>query len=140
MGMSWFNFIRAYRRTTTPSSRRRMAYLMTGAIAPTVGAFPFLPYSPSLRPSIELVFWSITFLTNLLVGILLVVMAYTVAFFGVSWPDRVVKGRLFKWLMRGPFTASMTLAVVTLLRRSAEAYWVLTMTHADPNRDGGVRY
>jgi hypothetical protein len=41
--------------------------------------------------------------------------------FGVPWPDRVVKGRLFKWLMRGPFTASLTLTVVTLLRRSANA-------------------
>jgi hypothetical protein len=47
-------------------------------------------------------------------------MAYSVAFFGVSWPDRVVKARLFKWLMRGPFTASMTLAVVTLLRRTGD--------------------
>ena len=119
MVLSWINFIRAYRRTTTNTSRRRMAYLITGAIAPAVGAFPFLPYSPNFSSDHELVFWSITFLTNLLVGILLVVMAYTVAFFGVPWPDRVVKGRLFKWLMRGPFTASMTLAVVTLLRRSA---------------------
>jgi hypothetical protein len=55
------------------------------------------------------------------VGILLVVMAYSVAFFGVAWPDRVVKARLFKWLMRGPFTASVTLAAVTIVRRTGEA-------------------
>ncbi len=121
MGLSWINFVRAYRRTTTNTSRRRMAYLITGAIAPAVGAFPFLPFSPNFSSEHQIIFWSITFLTNLVVGILLVVMAYAVAFFGVPWPDRVVKGRLFKWLMRGPVTASLTLAVVTLLRRSTSA-------------------
>jgi hypothetical protein len=40
-----------------------------------------------------------------------------VAFFGVSWPDRVVKRRLFKWLMRGPATASIILGLVTLVNR-----------------------
>ena len=121
MALAWVNFIRAYRRTTTNTSRRRMAYLITGAIAPAVGAFPFLPYSPEFAANHLLIFWSITLLSNLIVGTLLVVMGYSVAFFGVAWPDRVIKGRLFKWLMRGPFAASLTLAVVTLLRRSANA-------------------
>jgi hypothetical protein len=40
-----------------------------------------------------------------------------VAFFGVSWPDRVVKRRLFKWILRGPVTASMVLVFTTLLNR-----------------------
>jgi hypothetical protein len=53
---------------------------------------------------------------------LLVVMAYSVAFFGVSWPDRVVKRRLFKWLMRGPVTASTVLAITTLVRRAGQSY------------------
>jgi hypothetical protein len=47
-------------------------------------------------------------------------MAYAVAFFGVSWPDRVIKSRLFKWIMRGPVTASMTLALMTIVRRGGE--------------------
>jgi hypothetical protein len=49
-------------------------------------------------------------------------MAYAVAFFGVSWPDRVVKRRLFKWLMRGPVTASTVLAITTLVRRAGEYF------------------
>jgi hypothetical protein len=49
-------------------------------------------------------------------------MAYSVAFFGVSWPDRVVKRRLIKWLMRGPVTASTVLAVTTLVRRAGEYF------------------
>ncbi|MPM62185.1 hypothetical protein SDC9_109051 [bioreactor metagenome] len=47
-------------------------------------------------------------------------MAYSVAFFGVSWPDRVVKSRLIKWLLRGPVTASLTLALVTIVRRAGD--------------------
>ncbi len=119
--VSWINFVRAYQRTTTTASRRRMYYLIAGAIAPALGAFPFLPYSPNFAARHELTFWTVSVLTNLLVGILLVVMAYAVAFFGVSWPDRVVKVRLFKWIMRGPFTASLTLAAATVTRRAGEA-------------------
>jgi hypothetical protein len=49
-------------------------------------------------------------------------MSYAVAFFGVSWPDRVVKSRLFKWIMRGPVVASSALGVMTIVRRSGELF------------------
>ncbi|MFO7641744.1 MAG: hypothetical protein R6X17_10920, partial [Candidatus Competibacteraceae bacterium] len=42
LAVSWINFVRALRRTTTTTSRRRMAYLITGALAPALGAFPGL--------------------------------------------------------------------------------------------------
>lgn len=122
MAVAWVNFIRAFRRTTTSASRRRMGYLAAGAIVPALGAFPFLPYGPNFAAQHQLIFWSFSVLTNITVGVSLVVMAYSVAFFGVSWPDRVVKTRLFKWIMRGPFTASLTLAVTTLTRRAGEAF------------------
>jgi len=122
MTISWVNFIRAYRRTTTTASRRRMFYLVGASLAPALGSFPFLPYGPNFAARHQLTFWTASVLTNVLVGVFLVVMAYSVAFFGVSWPDRVVKTRLFKWIMRGPFTASITLAVVTLTRRAGEAF------------------
>jgi hypothetical protein len=60
--------------------------------------------------------------SNLLVGGLIIIMAYAVAFFGVSWPDRVVKSRLFKWIMRGPVTASAALGVMTIVRRVGEMF------------------
>lgn len=121
MGLAWINFIQAYRRSSTRTSQRRVGYLIAGAVAPFLGAFPFLPYSQNFASQHQLVFWCVAVITNLVVVTLLVVMAYAVAFFGVAWPDRVVKARLFKWLMRGPFTASLTLGVVTLLRRSTGA-------------------
>jgi len=56
------------------------------------------------------------------VGGLLVVMAYAVSFFGVNWPDRVIKSRLLRWLMRGPFTASVALGVMTIIHRVTQSY------------------
>ena len=66
----------------------------------------------------QLIFWIAATISNLLVSVFLIIMAYTVAFFGVSWPDRVIKRRLFKWLMRGPVTASTVLAITTVVRRT----------------------
>jgi hypothetical protein len=124
MVLSWVNFVRAYRRTTTPTSRRRMRYLITSALAPALGSFPFLLYGSALAVVHPIIFWLIAMLGNLAVGTLVVTMAYTVAFFGVPWPDRVVKSRLLKWLMRGPATASLTLALTTVVRRSGALFGV----------------
>ncbi len=119
---SWFNFRQAYRRTVTPTSRRRMRYLITGALAPVLGTYPFLLFGSSIATNHPLIFWLLAVLNNIFVLGLLVIMSYAVAFFGVSWPDRVVKRRLFKWLMRGPVTASTVLAITTLVRRAGENF------------------
>jgi hypothetical protein len=117
MLLSWGNFYRAYQRTVTSTSRRRMGYLITGALAPALGSFPYLLFGSTFAANHQLIFWLAVTLSNVLVSGLLVLMAYAVAFFGVPWPDRVVKRRLFKWLMRGPVTASTVLAITTLVRR-----------------------
>ena len=124
MAWSWYNFWQAYQRTVTPTSRRRMRYLITGALAPVMGSYPFLLFGSSLATNHPLLFWLVAVLNNVFVVMLLVIMAYSVAFFGVSWPDRVVKRRLFKWLMRGPVTASTVLAMTTLVRRAGEYFGV----------------
>ena len=120
IALAGYNFIRAYSRMLTRSGRRRMIYLMAGATAPALGSYPYWLFGSSLAAQYPLLFWSIAFINNLLVAILVVVMAYAVAFFGVSWPDRVVKSRLFKWLLRGPVTASLALTTMTLVRRTGE--------------------
>jgi len=126
MAISWWNFWRAYQRTVTSASRRRMSYLLTGALAPALGSYPYLLFGYGFAAHYPLTFWLAVTLSNLLVTVLLVLMAYAVAFFGVSWPDRVIKRRLFKWLMRGPVTASAVLAVTTLLRRAGVFFGVET--------------
>lgn len=118
MSLSGYNLWRAYRRTIARSSRRRMQYLLLGALAPALGSYPYLLFGSGIAERWPLIFWLIVTLSNLAVSALLVLMAYAVAFFGVPWPDRVVKRRLFKWLMRGPVTASTVLALTTVIRRA----------------------
>jgi len=122
IGLSWVNFLRADQRTVTRTSRRRMRYLIIGALAPALGSFPYLLFGSGFAQNHQLSFWITAVISNILVSVLLVLMAYSVAFFGVAWPDRVVKRRLFKWLMRGPVTASTVLAITTLARRFGLAY------------------
>ncbi len=117
IGLSWVNFWRAYQRTVASTSRRRMRYLLAGALAPALGSYPYLLFGSSVAASSPLLFWLLVTVSNLLVTALLVLMAYSVAFFGVRWPDRVIKRRLFKWLLRGPITASTVLALTTIIRR-----------------------
>ena len=125
MVWAWINFGRAYRRTQTRSGRRRMIYLLAGATAPALGSFPYLLYGSSLAGQHPFLFWGMAMFSNFLVGGLIIVMAYAVAFFGISWPDRVVKSRLFKWIMRGPATASVALGVMTVVRRIGEIFGVV---------------
>ncbi len=118
MVASWINFTRAFRRTTTPTTRRRIGYLITGALAPVLGSIPYLFFGSAFASEHNLTYWFVVMTVNILTGGLIVGMAYSVAFFGVSWPDRVVKRRLFKWIMRGPVTAIVTLGLTTILRRA----------------------
>jgi hypothetical protein len=111
------SLIRAYRRCLTRASRRRMRYLMVGAIGPVLTAYPVLTSGGSFLVSWPAVFWGVMTLVNVAVGLQLIMMAYSVAYFGVSYPDRVVKSRLFQWILRGPVVASTTLAVTVVVNR-----------------------
>ncbi|GMR09739.1 MAG: histidine kinase N-terminal 7TM domain-containing protein [Anaerolineae bacterium] len=112
------NLWRAYHRCLTKVSRRRMRYLMFGALAPFLGTFPFLTATGGLVPQAPTLTWSLLIGVNLLVAVQMVLMSYAVAYFGVSFPDRVVKSRLFQWILRGPVVASATLAITVLVNRA----------------------
>ncbi len=122
MVWAWINFARAFNQMLTRSGRRRMVYLMAGATAPALGSYPYLMYGSSFAEEHLFLFWTSALTINIFVGGLIVVMAYAVAFFGVSWPDRLVKTRLFKWILRGPVAASVTLGLMTVVRRGGEIY------------------
>lgn len=114
------NYLRAHRRSLTADSRRRMGYLVAGSIAPVLGGFPFLMlFGPSLA-GVPFIFWGGLAVINIGVAILLVLMAYAIAYFGVSIPDRVVKARLFQWILRGPVVASSVLAVTVFVSRTTQ--------------------
>ena len=111
------NTIWARKRCLTSTSRRRMTYLAVSFAAPGLGVFPYLLITGQSTPPTLEIFWSMLIVGNIGVGTMLTVMAYTVAYFGVLTPDRVVKHRLIHFLVRGPFTASCIAGVVILVSR-----------------------
>ena len=122
MVLSWYNFTRAYKRTTTYTSRRRVAYILIGGFVPAIGSFPFLLFGSEFAAQHSLFFWMVVAFLNLILGVFIVITAYAVAFFGVSWPDRLVKSRLLVWILRGPIIASLALAITTIIRRFGEIW------------------
>ena len=117
--LSLANVWKARERCLTDRTRQRMTYLMIAFIAPGVGIFPYLIGFSRLvgtGESSALILF-IAILVNSGVAAMLVVMAYTVAYFGVLTPDRVVRYRLIRFFVRGPLVAiGVILAVLTLPR------------------------
>ena len=120
------NFWRAYQRCLTRSTKRRMRYLMAGSLGPLLGSYPFMMAGGGALAQYPLVFWSALILINVLVGAQMILMAYSVAYFGVDFPDRVVKSRLFQWIIRGPVVASTVLAVMVIVARVGDLLGVQT--------------
>ncbi len=113
------NFWRAYQRCLTRSSRRRMRYLMAGSLGPLLGSFPFLMLGGRGLVGAGVFFWGLLIIINAFVAFQLILMSYAVAYFGVDYPDRVVKSRLFQWILRGPVVASTVLAITVVVNRTA---------------------
>jgi len=111
------NIFRAFRRCLTRATRRRMGYLLISSVVVTLGVFPYLVTTGGVaaqgRP---LLFWMAALGANLCVSVALVWMTYSVAFFGAPQPDRVVKGRLFRWILRGPMVASLAVGAYVFVR------------------------
>ena len=115
--LSFYNLFRAVLRSNTTTTRRRLFYLFIGAGAPAVTCALFLFHGSTLFAHNPDFFWLLTILSAILTGVALVAIAYVVSFFGLNWTDRAIKSRLFRWLMRGPFVAMMTLGATTIVRR-----------------------
>jgi hypothetical protein len=122
VGWGAANVLWARRRCLTSTSRRRMAYLMATFAAPAAGVFPYLLLAgwPSYAPDLAL--WLLLVLGNVAITLMLVLLAYSVTFFGALTPDRVVKRRLARFLLRGPFLAMVL--VVVILATSQAGGWI----------------
>jgi hypothetical protein len=117
LGWAGWNFVRAYHRCQTSTTRRRMLYLMASAAAPAIGAFPFLVLAGQTASLHPLLFGLLNVFANATVSVLLLIMGYAVAYFGVAQPDRIVKARFFQWMLRGPVVASFVLTVYLVVTR-----------------------
>lgn len=120
MLLSGYNLIRAVLHSITTTSRRRLFYLFSGATAPAISSVIFLFHGNLYLVNHPVFFWVISIIGALLTGGFLVLMAYAVSFFGVSWTDRAIKSRLFRWLLRGPLVAAAVLGGTTIVRRYGE--------------------
>jgi hypothetical protein len=111
------NILKARSRCITPGSRKRINYLLFAFVAPGVGVFPYLIALGRVSPNVQSSLWVpvLSILGNGAVAFLLLLLSYTVAYFGVLTPDRVVRYRLIRFFMRGPFVAILViLAVLTV--------------------------
>jgi hypothetical protein len=111
------NIYRARRRCLTTVARRRMTYLTISFAAPGLGVFPYLiSISFAVRPSSVAVLL-LAMAANIAVGTMLLLMAYSVAYYGVLTPDRVVKHDLFHYLLRGPVVGIVVIVVMLVIPR-----------------------
>ena len=142
--MVWagYNFIRAFARMLTRSGQRRMLYLMAGATAPALGSYPYLLFGSDLAAQISafllehgvssltcwLRFWSSSWRMRL----------RSLAFPGLTVWSRAVCSN---GCLRGPVTASLALAVMTIVRRAGlyfEGEAVFRFCAADHGGDRSV--
>jgi hypothetical protein len=114
----------ARHRALTATSKRRMTYLAVSFAAPALGVFPYLllASSPLLTNRSQLALFALLFVGNLGVAVMIAIMAYSVAYFGVLTPDRVVRHNFIHFLLRGPMVA---IAVIFVVMAMPEAPYVL---------------
>jgi N-terminal 7TM region of histidine kinase len=116
-GFAFNNVLRARRRCLTTATHRRMTYLLFALVTPALGIFPFslLFSQPSAAGSIAL--WLLINLGNIGIILMLVFMAYPLAFFGPNKPDRVIKTELLSFMLRGPVLGVAVLLVILFVPR-----------------------
>ena len=104
-------------RSLTPRSRQRLHMLLLGFAGPVLGCFPFLLlWGPQFGDHTVLVY-SVSFMVNGAVALLLTLMLMSVAFYGVHLPDRVVRYRLARYLIRGPAIAICVIVSIQVVPR-----------------------
>ncbi|MCL4505483.1 MAG: hypothetical protein M1434_12505 [Chloroflexi bacterium] len=117
VGWAMYNVIEARRRSLTATSKRRMTYFTLSFLAPTLGIFPYLlPVGwPGALP--DIIPWTGILVVNTAIGAGITLMGYSVAYYGASAPDRVIKRRLIRYLFRGPLLAAAVITALVLSSR-----------------------
>ena len=112
--LSMGNIWKARSRCLTEGTRRRMTYLIVGIIAPSVGTFPYVIGASRLseRPDFDALVLLLALFVNGFVATMLPIMSYSVAYFGVLTPDRVVRYRLLRFFIRAPVVAILVILAI----------------------------
>ncbi len=112
-----FNVIEARRRALTATTKRRMTYFAMAFPAPILSIFPYLLPSGWPQALPEIIPWLMILLVNMGVGAATTFIGYTIAYFGAGAPDRVIKRRMIKYLIRGPLLAALVITAFVLSDR-----------------------
>jgi hypothetical protein len=92
--------------------RRRLARLALSFAAPGLSVFPYLAVTGSRQYLGADTVLILSLVGNVGIGIMMVVMAYTVSYYGILTPDRVIKHDLLEFLVRAPLLASVLIGIV----------------------------
>ncbi len=111
-GYGLYNTYRVRQRCLTPASRRRMTYLVVSFLAPGMGVFPYLVLAGFTVDPRRAFVSILTLIGNIGVAVMLIVMTYSVAYYGVLSPDRVVKRSLVVFLIRGPLLGILVVGAI----------------------------
>ncbi len=122
-GFAFYNVQRARQRCLTPGTERRMAYLQIAILTPAIGIFP---YSVLLNPGEEFSIFGLVLvnIANIIIILMLIFLSYPLYFFGSDKADRLVKKQLLDFLLRGPATGLIALAVINF---TAQATRILSL-------------
>ncbi|MDX2074885.1 MAG: hypothetical protein SFZ02_00520 [bacterium] len=105
------NVWRARARCITKSTQRRMTYLLVSVLMPIIGIFPYSVFlSTGEEFSASALF--LVNVTNVVVILALLLLAYPLSFFGSDIPDRVVKADLLRFMLLGPSTGLLALVFI----------------------------
>ncbi len=115
-----YTIYQARQRSRTVAAKRRITRMAFAFTVPGLAIFPYLILTPQRTPPLVWGVFLVTLLGNLVVALALVVMAYTVAYYGVFTHDRVVKRNLVRFLLQGPALAvGVVVLTLTLMRLDA---------------------
>ena len=122
-GFAFYNVQRARKRCLTQSTARRMAYLQIAFLTPAIGIFP---YSIVLPAGAEFTVFGLLVINtaNVIIILMLFFLSYPLYFFGSDFPDRLVKKQLLDFLLRGPATGLIALAMMNF---TAQATRILSL-------------
>ena len=136
-GFAFYNVQRARKRCLTRASARRMGYLQIAFLTPALGIFP---YSVLLNPGDEFSFFGLllTNAANIIIILMLLFLSYPLYFFGSHIPDRLVKKQLLDFLLRGPATGLIALAVVNFTLQATDILSLRGDAFAPPAVVGAV--
>lgn len=110
-----YKVYRARARCLTSGARQRMTYLAVSFVAPALGVYPYMLIASTSTLLPPLILFMTLFLVNIGISLMIIVMAYSVVFFGALSPERAIKHNLVHLLLRGSMVAIVVITIIQAL-------------------------